>query len=93
MYIEIRDPSLVERLRRFLPRPDAPFDEVIVKLLEQTCRLKIREIVYEVLSTSGEGAAVRETLAEWLGISRGESTGWWREWLEKSCGRCVARWG
>ncbi|MEM1598484.1 MAG: hypothetical protein QXP31_05145 [Pyrobaculum sp.] len=48
MHIEVRDPSLVERLRRLLPRPDAPFDEVIVKLLEQPCKLRIREIVEEV---------------------------------------------
>lgn len=49
MHIEVRDPSLVERLRRLLPRPDAPFDDVIIKLLEQPCRLRIREIVEEVL--------------------------------------------
>ncbi|MEM4775778.1 MAG: hypothetical protein QXZ55_01100 [Pyrobaculum sp.] len=52
MHIEIRDPSLVERLRRLLPRPDAPFDEVIVKLLEQPCRLRIREIVEETLAAA-----------------------------------------
>jgi hypothetical protein len=51
MHIEVRDPSLVERLRRLLPRPDAPFDDVIIKLLEQPCKLKIREIVEEVLAT------------------------------------------
>jgi hypothetical protein len=49
MHIEVRDPSLVERLRRLLPRPDAPFDEAIIKLLEQPCKMKIREIVEEVL--------------------------------------------
>jgi hypothetical protein len=52
MHIEVRDPSLVERLRRLLPRPDAPFDEAIIKLLEQPCKMKIREIVEEVLSAS-----------------------------------------
>jgi len=50
MHIEVKDPSLVERLRRLLPRPDAPFDEVLIKLLEQPCKLKIREIVEEVAS-------------------------------------------
>jgi len=50
MHIEVKDPSLVERLRRLLPRPDAPFDEVLIKLLEQPCKLKIREVVEEVAS-------------------------------------------
>lgn len=70
MHIEIRDPTLVERLRRLLPRPDAPFDEVIIKLLEQPCKLKIREIVEEVLSTAGieerVAAAVEQALSRHL---------------------------
>ncbi|MFN7106051.1 MAG: hypothetical protein ACK4M3_05645 [Pyrobaculum sp.] len=69
MHIEIRDPSIVERLRRLLPRPDAPFDEVIAALLEQPCRLRVREIVDEVLSASVEklAEAVRQAVASSLG--------------------------
>ncbi|MFN3804957.1 MAG: hypothetical protein ACK4SY_07865 [Pyrobaculum sp.] len=69
MHIEIRDPTVVERLRRLLPRPDAPFDEVIVKLLEQPCRLKVREVVVEVLEVSTEKVveAVRQAVATSLG--------------------------
>ena len=36
MLVEIADPSLVERLRRLLPRPDAPLDVAIKALLERT---------------------------------------------------------
>ncbi|MCX8137383.1 hypothetical protein [Pyrobaculum aerophilum] len=71
MHIEIRDPSLVERLRRLLPRPDAPFDEVIIKLLEQPCKLRIREIVEEVLASLNLeeriGKIVEETLSRGVG--------------------------
>jgi len=38
MLIEIRDLTLYERLRSLLPRPDAPFDLVFRKLLEQPCK-------------------------------------------------------
>ncbi|ABL88886.1 conserved hypothetical protein [Pyrobaculum islandicum DSM 4184] len=71
MHIEIRDPSLVERLRRLLPRPDAPFDDVIVKLLEQPCKLRLKEIVEEVIVATNWDArvarAVEETLSRILG--------------------------
>lgn len=36
MLIEIKDPTLVERLRKLLPRPDAPFDTVLKSLLEKS---------------------------------------------------------
>ncbi len=69
MHIEVKDPSLVERLRRLLPRPDAPFDEVLIKLLEQPCKLKIREIVEEVASQLEERIMriIEETTARALG--------------------------
>jgi hypothetical protein len=69
MHIEVKDPSLVERLRRLLPRPDAPFDEVLIKLLEQPCKLKIREIVEEVASQLEERIMriIEETTAQTLG--------------------------
>jgi len=38
MIIEIRDLTLYERLRPLLPRPDAPIDLALRKLLEQPCR-------------------------------------------------------
>ncbi|MEZ0318981.1 MAG: hypothetical protein ABWK05_03175 [Pyrobaculum sp.] len=70
MHIEIRDPSLVERLRRLLPRPDAPFDDVILKLLEQPCKLRTREVVEEVLSALNLEEritlAVEQALAKFL---------------------------
>lgn len=64
MHIEIRDPTLVERLRRLLPRPDAPFDDVIAKLLEQPCKLKIREIVEEVLASANFDERVARVVEE-----------------------------
>jgi arginyl-tRNA synthetase len=69
MHIEVKDPSLVERLRRLLPRPDVPFDEVLIKLLEQPCKLKIREIVEEVASQLEERIMriIEETTARALG--------------------------
>jgi hypothetical protein len=69
MHIEVKDPSLVERLRRLLPRPDAPFDEVLIKLLEQPCKLKIREIVEEVASQWEERMTriIEEAMARALG--------------------------
>ena len=69
MHIEVKDPSLVERLRRLLPRPDAPFDEVLIKLLEQPCKLRIREIVEEVASQLEERIMriIEETTARTLG--------------------------
>ncbi|ABP50324.1 MULTISPECIES: hypothetical protein [Pyrobaculum] len=69
MHIEIRDPTLVERLRRLLPRPDAPFDDVIIKLLEQPCKLRIREIVEEVVASLSLEERVGKIVEE--AISRG----------------------
>jgi len=38
MLIEIRDPTLYERLISLLPRPDTPLDYVFLKLMEQPCK-------------------------------------------------------
>jgi len=38
MIIEIRDLTLYERLRSLLPRPDAPIDLALRRLLEQPCK-------------------------------------------------------
>jgi len=72
MHIEIRDPSLVERLRRLLPRPDAPFDDVIVKLLEQPCKLKIREIVEEVFASANLEERVAKAVEQAVSRSVGD---------------------
>lgn len=72
MHIEIRDPSLVERLRRLLPRPDAPFDEVIIKLLEQPCKLRIREIVEEVMASLNLEERVSKIVEEALSRNVGD---------------------
>ncbi|ACB39690.1 hypothetical protein [Pyrobaculum neutrophilum] len=72
MHIEIRDPSLVERLRRLLPRPDAPFDDVIVKLLEQPCKLRLKEIVEEVMAAANWDARVARAVEEALGRVLGD---------------------
>ncbi len=50
MHVEIRDPSLVERLRRLLPRPDAPFDDAIRLLLEQPCKIRLIDVAKEALN-------------------------------------------
>jgi len=72
MHIEIRDPSLVERLRRLLPRPDAPFDDVIVKLLEQPCKLRIREIVEEVFASANLEERVAKAVEQAVSRSVGD---------------------
>jgi len=72
MHIEVRDPSLVERLRRLLPRPDAPFDDVIVKLLEQPCKLKIREIVEEVFASANLEERVAKAVEQSVSRSVGD---------------------
>ncbi|MBP1450123.1 MAG: hypothetical protein JZD41_09070, partial [Thermoproteus sp.] len=50
MHIEVRDQSLVERLRRLLPRPDAPYDDVIRLLLEQPCKLRLIDVAREAVN-------------------------------------------
>ncbi len=50
MHIEVRDPSLVERLRRLLPRPDAPYDDAIRLLLEQPCKIRLIDVAKEALN-------------------------------------------
>ncbi|MCI4464703.1 MAG: hypothetical protein JHC22_02790 [Thermoproteus sp.] len=50
MHIEVKDPSLVERLRRLLPRPDAPYDDAIKLLLEQPCKIKLIDVAREALN-------------------------------------------
>jgi len=72
MHIEIRDPSLVERLRRLLPRPDAPFDEVIVKLLEQPCKLRTREVVEEVLASANLEERIAKAVEQAVARSMGD---------------------
>jgi hypothetical protein len=83
MHIEVRDPTLVERLRRLLPRPDAPFDDVIIKLLEQPCKLRIREIVEEVLATLNLEERVVKIVEEAVARSVGD--------LERGVARAVER--
>ncbi|MEZ0249046.1 MAG: hypothetical protein ABWJ97_07205 [Thermoproteus sp.] len=72
MHIEIRDPSLVERLRRLLPRPDAPYDDAIRLLLEQPCKVRLIDVAREALNEllndrrfyDTVKKAVKETLSE-----------------------------
>lgn len=70
MHIEIRDQSLVERLRRLLPRPDAPFDDAIRLLLEQPCKIRLidvaREAVNELINDKRFYDVVKRAVSETL---------------------------
>jgi hypothetical protein len=74
MHIEVKDPSLVERLRRLLPRPDAPYDDAIKLLLEQPCKIKLIDVAREALNEFVNDKrlydlfkkAVKDSLAEQL---------------------------
>jgi len=47
--VVLRDPSLYHRLVSQLPRPDAPIDYVLRRLIEQPCKLDAAELVAELL--------------------------------------------
>lgn len=67
MLVEIRDRTLVERLRALLPRPDAPLDVAIAALLEQCGRQREKRLaeVEEVVRRAVEDAVAE--LVSWLG--------------------------
>lgn len=49
MIVTLRDPSLYHRLTSQLPRPDAPIDYVLRRLIEQPCKLDPAELIAELL--------------------------------------------
>jgi len=61
MLIEIRDPTLYERLISLLPRPDMPIDYAILKLMERCRNEDGVEALVELLE-----ASVRKTAAKVL---------------------------
>ena len=64
MLVEIRDRTLVERLKALLPRPDAPLDVAIAALLEQ-CGRRREKRMEEVVRRAVEDATAG--LISWLG--------------------------
>jgi len=66
MLIEIRDPTLYERLISLLPRPDTPIDYVFLKLIEQPCKSENSvEMLVELLERS-----IRKAMANTLELAR-----------------------
>ncbi|MFB6490841.1 MAG: hypothetical protein TU35_006310 [Thermoproteus sp. AZ2] len=64
MHIEVRDQSIVERLRRLLPRPDAPFDDALRMLLEQPCKVRLIDVAREAVNELVNDKRFQEALAK-----------------------------